>query len=200
MSKSLSGPVKNSITGKTNKVVIFFHGYGADGNDLISLSDSFVNTLPDAVYYSPNAPEKCEMGGLGYQWFPIKQNNDGSLDLNAEKEIMNSIGLINDYIDEIENVSGVNTEDFILVGFSQGTMMILETLLSREKAVKQKAWHDLQESFAQNKVVTGVPFNRVKGGMSVDLDGVTAFLPGSQIDTRQIIKDTKELLLSLIHI
>lgn len=133
MSKSLSGPVKNSITGKTNKVVIFFHGYGADGNDLISLSDSFINTLPDAVYYSPNAPEKCEMGGLGYQWFPIKQNNDGSLDLNAEKEITNSIGLINDYIDEIEKVSGVSTEDFILVGFSQGTMMILETLLSREK-------------------------------------------------------------------
>ena len=107
MSKSLSGPVKNSITGKTNKVVIFFHGYGADGNDLISLSDSFINTIPDAVYYSPNAPEKCEMGGLGYQWFPIKQNNDGSLDLNAEKEIKNSIGLINDYIDEIEKVSGV---------------------------------------------------------------------------------------------
>ena len=43
------------------------------------------------------------------------------------------------------------------------------------------------------KVVSGV-FNRVKGGMSVDLDGVTAFLPGSQIDTRQITKDTKELL------
>ena len=69
-----------------------------------------------------------------------------------------------------------------------------ETLLSREKAVKQKAWHNLQNSFNENKVVTGVPFNRVKGGMSVDLDGVVAFLPGSQIETRQIIKDTKELL------
>ncbi len=69
-----------------------------------------------------------------------------------------------------------------------------ETMLSREKAVKQKAWHNLQESFNNNKVVTGVPFNRVKGGMSVDLDGVIAFLPGSQIDTRQIVKDTKELL------
>ncbi|OUW96210.1 MAG: 30S ribosomal protein S1 [Pelagibacteraceae bacterium TMED237] len=69
-----------------------------------------------------------------------------------------------------------------------------ETTLSREKAVKQKAWYNLQDSFDNNKVVTGVPFNRVKGGMSVDLDGVTAFLPGSQIDTRQIIKDTKELL------
>ena len=69
-----------------------------------------------------------------------------------------------------------------------------ETLLSREKAIKQKAWHNLQDSFTNNKVVTGVPFNRVKGGMSVDLDGVTAFLPGSQIDTRQVTKDTKELL------
>ena len=69
-----------------------------------------------------------------------------------------------------------------------------ETLLSREKAVKQKAWQDLQLSFNENKVVTGIPFNRVKGGMSVDLNGVVAFLPGSQIETRQIIKDTKELL------
>ena len=69
-----------------------------------------------------------------------------------------------------------------------------ETILSREKAIKQKAWHNLQISFNENKVVTGVPFNRVKGGMSVDLDGVTAFLPGSQIETRQIMKDTKELL------
>ncbi len=69
-----------------------------------------------------------------------------------------------------------------------------ETLLSREKAIKQKAWQNLQLSFNENKIVTGVPFNRVKGGMSVDLDGVVAFLPGSQIETRQIIKDTKELI------
>ncbi len=69
-----------------------------------------------------------------------------------------------------------------------------ETRLSREKAVKQNAWHKLQESFNNNEIVTGTPFNRVKGGMSVDLNGVTAFLPGSQIESRQIIKDTKELL------
>ena len=69
-----------------------------------------------------------------------------------------------------------------------------ETILSREKAIKQQSWNKLQDAFDNNKVVTGIPFNRVKGGMSVDLDGVVAFLPGSQIDTRQIIKDTKELL------
>ena len=69
-----------------------------------------------------------------------------------------------------------------------------ETKLSREKAVKQSAWNNLQDCFDNSKVVRGTPFNRVKGGMSVDLEGVTAFLPGSQIDTRQLVKDTRELL------
>ena len=63
-----------------------------------------------------------------------------------------------------------------------------ETKLSREKAIKQSAWNHLQDCYNNNKVVTGIPFNRVKGGMSVDLDGVTAFLPGSQIDSRQVTK------------
>jgi small subunit ribosomal protein S1 len=85
---------------------------------------------------------------------------------------------------------GQNLEVFIEnVDSSNG-----ETKLSREKAIKQGAWNFLQECFDSNKVVNGIPFNRVKGGMSVDLNGVTAFLPGSQIDTRQIIKETKELL------
>ena len=69
-----------------------------------------------------------------------------------------------------------------------------ETKLSREKAIKQEAWNFLQECYDDKKIVKGTPYNRVKGGMSVDLEGVTAFLPGSQIDTRQFIKDTKELL------
>ena len=69
-----------------------------------------------------------------------------------------------------------------------------ETSLSREKAIKQASWNTLQQSFENNKVVVGIPFNKVKGGMSVDLDGVVAFLPGSQIDSRQLINDSKELL------
>ena len=52
----------------------------------------------------------------------------------------------------------------------------------------------MQDSFDNNKIVTGTPYNKVKGGMSVNLDGVTAFLPGSQIDNRQIVTDTKELI------
>ena len=76
--------------------------------------------MPNAVFYSPNAPQKCEMGGLGYQWFPIKQKNDGSLDLNAKNEILNSVKLINLYIDEIESETGISSKNFILVGVFTG--------------------------------------------------------------------------------
>ena len=53
------------------------------------------------------------MGGFGSQWFPIKQKNDGSLDLNAKNEILNSVKLINRYIDEIELDTGISSKNFI---------------------------------------------------------------------------------------
>ncbi len=69
-----------------------------------------------------------------------------------------------------------------------------ETKLSREKAVKQAAWNTLQDCFNNNKPVQGIPFNKVKGGLSVDLNGVVAFLPGSQIDLKQSANDIKDFL------
>ncbi len=69
-----------------------------------------------------------------------------------------------------------------------------ETKLSREKAIKQASWKKLQVCFENSETVTGIPFSRVKGGLSVDLEGVVAFLPGSQIDSRPTFKDTRELL------
>lgn len=68
-----------------------------------------------------------------------------------------------------------------------------EIRLSREKAVKQSSWNELEKSFKDGKKIIGIPFNKVKGGLSVDVNGVTAFLPGSQIDNKPI-KNTNEFL------
>ena len=68
-----------------------------------------------------------------------------------------------------------------------------ELRLSREKAIKQTSWNKLEKSFKNGEKIIGVPFNKVKGGLSVDLNGVTAFLPGSQIHNKPI-KNTNELL------
>src|ERR1700679_3370933 len=59
-----------------------------------------------------------------------------------------------------------------------------EAVLSRDKARREESWGKLEKAFQNNEKVTGVIFNQVKGGFTVDLDGAVAFLPGSQVDVR----------------
>ena len=61
-----------------------------------------------------------------------------------------------------------------------------EVMLSREKARREEAWGQLEVAFRANERVTGVIYHRVKGGFTVDLTGVSAFLPGSQVDIRPV--------------
>ena len=61
-----------------------------------------------------------------------------------------------------------------------------EAVLSRDKARREESWTKLEKSFAAEERVEGVIFGRVKGGFTVDLDGATAFLPGSQVDIRPV--------------
>lgn len=61
-----------------------------------------------------------------------------------------------------------------------------QIVLSREKARREEAWHDLEKCLESGERVNGVIFGRVKGGFTVDLNGAIAFLPGSQIDIRPI--------------
>ena len=61
-----------------------------------------------------------------------------------------------------------------------------EAMLSRDKARREESWTKLEQSFSAEERVDGVIFGRVKGGFTVDLDGATAFLPGSQVDIRPV--------------
>ena len=61
-----------------------------------------------------------------------------------------------------------------------------EAVLSRDKAKREESWTRLERQFEAGEKVTGVIFNKVKGGFTVDLDGAVAFLPGSQVDIRPV--------------
>ncbi|MBU3844800.1 MAG: S1 RNA-binding domain-containing protein, partial [Candidatus Anaerobiospirillum pullicola] len=67
-----------------------------------------------------------------------------------------------------------------------------ETLLSREKAKRNEAWAHLDEAFKDGESVTGVIDGKVKGGFTVQLGGIRAFLPGSLVDIRPV-RDTSHL-------
>ena len=67
-----------------------------------------------------------------------------------------------------------------------------ETRLSREKAKRAKAWEELEEACEESKTVTGVISDKVKGGFTVDISSIRAFLPGSLVDVRPV-RDTSYL-------
>ena len=68
-----------------------------------------------------------------------------------------------------------------------------QAVLSREKARREESWVNLEKAHEMQKRVNGVIFGKVKGGFTVDLEGATAFLPGSQVDIRPI-KDLSSLM------
>ncbi len=68
-----------------------------------------------------------------------------------------------------------------------------EAVLSRDKARREESWGKLELAFKSNEKVTGMIFNQVKGGFTVDLDGAVAFLPRSQVDIRPI-RDVSPLM------
>jgi small subunit ribosomal protein S1 len=93
---------------------------------------------------------------------PLKEfsgpGSTGALSVGDEVEV---------FLDRIENALG-------------------EAVLSRDKAKREESWVRLEKAFTNNEKVTGVIFNQVKGGYTVDLDGAVAFLPRSQVDIRPI--------------
>lgn len=125
---NINGPSISPINGNDPKqLVIFCHGYGADGNDLIGLANYFQQALPDAYFVSPNAPEKCPMNPMGYQWFDFS-SNDPELIWNKVNEAGN---ILNNFIDLKLKELNLEDKDLSLVGFSQGTMMSLHVGLRR---------------------------------------------------------------------
>ncbi|MCB2106618.1 MAG: alpha/beta fold hydrolase [Rhodobacteraceae bacterium] len=140
-----SGPHAAPASGGTAKqAVVFLHGYGASGDDLIGLAPYFARALPDAAFYSPHAPEPWEGGFFGgRQWFslagydpdllrhdgPARQRLDGKILAGAE----NAAPVLNAFLDDVLSHHGLAPDKLALVGFSQGTMMALHVGLRRPK-------------------------------------------------------------------
>jgi phospholipase/carboxylesterase len=128
MAAELTGPrLAPRSRGPARQLVIFLHGYGADGNDLIELGRAWQNLLPDAAFVSPHAPERCAQTPSGRQWFSLtfREKNERWLGVNK------AAPLLEHFIDEELKRNGLPGSALALVGFSQGTMMALHTGLRR---------------------------------------------------------------------
>jgi phospholipase/carboxylesterase len=117
--------------GKPDSLVIFLHGYGSNGADLIGLAPHWAEVLPATAFVSPNAIEPVPQAPDGYQWFAIS-NLDPYL---MEQGARHAAQSVDRFIDRELEKYGLDESRLALVGFSQGTMMALHVALRREKPV-----------------------------------------------------------------
>jgi phospholipase/carboxylesterase len=130
MAGELDGPRLAPKSGSAKQLVVFLHGYGADGNDLIDIGRAWQEMLPNAAFASPHAPEPCGQAPVGRQWFPLTMRDPNERWLGVNK----AAPTLNRFLDAELARHKLPPSALALVGFSQGTMMSLHVGLRRATA------------------------------------------------------------------
>ena len=130
MAALLDGPRLSPQSGAAQQLVVFLHGYGADGNDLIDIGRAWQSYLPRAAFASPHAPEPCGQAPTGRQWFPLTFRDPNERWRGVNK----AAPQLGEFIDAELARHQLPQSALALVGFSQGTMMALHVGLRRAMA------------------------------------------------------------------
>lgn len=134
MTRVLTAGRKEPVSGSTRSVVVFLHGYGANGADLLGLADVLGEHLPDTLFVAPDAPETIPGMPSGFQWFPIPWL-DGSSEEEAARGMASAVEDLNAFLDALLVDEDLLPEQMVLFGFSQGTMMSLHVAPRREDEI-----------------------------------------------------------------
>ena len=134
MTRVLTAGRKEPQSGDARSAVVFLHGYGANGADLLGLADPLADHLPDTLFIAPDAPENCAGSPFGYQWFPIPWI-DGSSEEESSRGMQQAVEDLNAFLDALMVDEDLLPEQVCLFGFSQGTMMSLHVAPRREDPV-----------------------------------------------------------------
>ncbi len=132
--RALQSERRGAARGRAKSIVVFVHGYGADGADLLGLADPLAPHLPDTAFYAPDAPEPCAGNPMGRQWFPIPWL-DGSSEEAARQGLLAAASDLNGFLDGLLAEEGLPPAALALVGFSQGAMMSLHIAPRRAVAL-----------------------------------------------------------------
>lgn len=165
MTRGLNAQRRAPLSGETRSVVVFLHGYGANGADLLGLADPLGEHLPDTLFLAPDAPEACAGAPFGFQWFPIPWI-DGSSEEEAARGMQAAVEDLNAFLDGILVDEDLLPEQMVLLGFSQGSMMSLHVAPRREDPVAGVIAFSgrlLQPEVLPDEVVSRMPILLVHG-------------------------------------
>jgi len=130
MAAELDGPRLAPRSGAARQLVVFLHGYGADGNDLIEIGRTWQQYLPQAAFASPHAPEPCAGAPSGRQWFGLTFRDPNERWRGVNNAAPGLVRFLNAELARHQ----LPATALALVGFSQGTMMALHVGLRRAQS------------------------------------------------------------------
>lgn len=110
--------------GKAKNLVVFCHGYGSNGADLIGLAPYWSEQLPDTEFLSPNAPQIWESYPSGYQWFSLREFTPQAMRAGLDE----ATPILRDYLLDALHQRNLQPKDLAIVGFSQGGMIALDMM------------------------------------------------------------------------
>ena len=116
--------------GAPKQLVVLCHGLGSDGHDLIDLAPTWANALPDAIFAAPDAPDRCDLGPTGRQWWSVADRSPPVVEAGVRR----AATFLNPFLDAELTRLGLPPGAYALMGFSQGAMTALFTGLRRTTA------------------------------------------------------------------
>ena len=134
MTRRLDEARREAAAGAAESLVVFLHGYGADGADLIGLAEPLAPHLPGTAFRAPDAAERCPGTPFGRQWFPIPWL-DGSSEAAMRAGYDAARADLHAYLDRVLDDEGLTADRLALVGFSQGTMLALAVASERDAEI-----------------------------------------------------------------
>jgi phospholipase/carboxylesterase len=185
MTRVLTSERREPLSGETRSVVVFLHGYGANGADLLGLADPLGEHLPDTLFVAPDAPETVAGMPNGFQWFPIPWIDNSSEEESA-RGMAQAVSDLNAFLDALMVDEDVLPEQVVLFGFSQGAMMSLHIAARREDeiaGVVAISGRLLEPESLKDDTVSRPPILLIHG----DLDDVVP--PQSLPDAAQALQD-----------
>jgi phospholipase/carboxylesterase len=127
----LDGPRWGPASGAAPKqLVVLCHGLGADGHDLIDLAPTWARALPDAAFVAPDAPDPCDLGPTGRQWWSVADRSPPVVEAGVRR----AATFLNPFLDAELARLALPADAYALMGFSQGAMTALFTGLRRAAA------------------------------------------------------------------
>ncbi|MDP9095927.1 MAG: alpha/beta hydrolase [Pseudomonadota bacterium] len=118
---------REAASGVARRLVVLCHGVAADAQDLIGLAEPWAAVLPDLAFVAVDAPEVCDMAPFGRQWFSLQDRNPAVLEAGAKRAGPALMATVDAELARL----GLAAGDVVLMGFSQGAMLVLHAGLRR---------------------------------------------------------------------